>query len=391
MPFAHSTGCRIFWRVEGDPAKPPLLLSNSLGTDHLLWQPVMAELTQHFYVLRYDKRGHGASDVPAGPSSMQQLAQDALAVADAAGVQRFHWCGVSIGGMIGMQAALLAPQRFISLVLCNTSAQIPPEVFQQRIDAVQAGGMQSVVATVLGRFFLPTFAARNPAHYHAVKAHLETMDASGYISCCAAIRDMQLAGAIGAIQTPTLIITGQFDQSTPPAMGQVIHAAIAGSQLTQLPTAHISASDMPATVAKCIHDFCLGTPALTEAQQYAAGLAKRKATLGVDYVQSRLKNVNSFNHDFQTMITQYAWGTIWTRGVLPDEVRRLLVLAMAATGARWEEYELHLRAALDAGLEETVLREVLMQLAIYSGVPAANTAFQIAQKLLQDRQSQSMS
>jgi 3-oxoadipate enol-lactonase/4-carboxymuconolactone decarboxylase len=124
---------------------------------------------------------------------------------------------------------------------------------------------------------------------------------------------------------------------------------------------------------------------LSEAERYEAGLAKRKATLGTDYVEARLKNQTDFNRAFQTFITQYAWGSIWTRGVLPDEVRRVLVLAMTATGARWDEYELHLRAALDAGLEETTLREVLMQLAIYSGVPAANTAFALAQKLLNER------
>jgi 3-oxoadipate enol-lactonase / 4-carboxymuconolactone decarboxylase len=385
MPFAHVSGCRIFWRVDGDPANPPLLLSNSLGTDHMLWQPVMAELAQQFYVLRYDKRGHGASDVPAGEYSMEQLAHDALVVADAAGLQRFHWCGVSIGGMTGMQAALLAPQRFLSLILSNTSAQIPREVFQQRIDAVKAGGTAAVVDTVLGRFFLPTLKTRNPAHYHAVKAHLERIDPVGYLGCSAAIRDMQLIDKIAQIQTPTLVITGQFDQSTPTAMGEAIQQRINGSQLVQLPTAHISASDMPATVAKLVVDFCRDTVGLSEDERYELGLAKRKATLGVEYVEARMKNQTDFNRAFQTFITQYAWGSIWTRGVLPDEVRRLLVLAMTATGARWDEYELHLRAALDAGLEEATLREVLMQLAIYSGVPAANTAFGIAQKLLNER------
>jgi 3-oxoadipate enol-lactonase/4-carboxymuconolactone decarboxylase len=385
MPFALSSNCRIFWRVDGDPANPPLILSNSLGTDHMLWQPVMAELTQHFYVVRYDKRGHGASDVPAGEYSMEQLARDALAVADAAKIERFHWCGVSIGGMTGMQAALLAPQRFLSLVLSNTSAAIPREVFQQRIDTVKAGGMAAVVDTVLGRFFTAALKTRDPAHYYAVKHHLEAIDPAGYLGCSAAIRDMQIEGKIDAIKLPTLVITGVLDQSTPPAMGEAIHDSIAGSTLVQLPTAHISSSDAPARVAQLITQFCLNEPALTEAERYEAGLVKRKQTLGVHYVEERLKRATDFNREFQTFITQYAWGSIWTRGVLPDQTRRLLVLAMTATGARWDEYKLHLRAALDAGLEETTLREVLMQIAIYSGVPAANTAFHLAQEVLAQR------
>ncbi|MGL4575251.1 MAG: 3-oxoadipate enol-lactonase [Burkholderiaceae bacterium] len=385
MPFVRSSNCRIFWRADGDPAHPPLILSNSLGTDHMLWQPLMAELTQHFYVVRYDKRGHGASDVPAGEYSMEQLARDALAVADAARLARFHWCGVSIGGMTGMQAALLAPQRFLSLVLSNTSAAIAREVFEQRIELVKAGGMAAVVHTVLGRFFTAALKSRNPAHYHAAKHHLETMDPVGYLGCSAAIRDMQIAEKIRAIETPTLVITGQFDESTPAAMGEAIQHSIPGSQLVQLPTAHISGSEMPATVAKLIVDFCRDTVALSEDDRYQLGLAKRRATLGADYVAARLANATDFNREFQTFITQYAWGSIWTRGVLPDETRRLLVLAMTATGARWDEYQIHLRAALDAGLEEATLREVLMQIAIYSGVPAANTAFYAAQAMLAER------
>jgi 3-oxoadipate enol-lactonase/4-carboxymuconolactone decarboxylase len=245
--------------------------------------------------------------------------------------------------------------------------------------------MAAVIDTVLGRFFTPALKTRNPAHYHAIKHHLETIDPPGYLGCSAAIRDMQIAEKIHAIQTPALIITGAFDQSTPPAMGQAIHAKIAGSQLVELPTAHISSSDAPARVAKLIVDFCLDAPPLTEQERYDTGLGKRKQTLGEDYVASRLANTTDFNREFQTFITQYAWGSIWTRGVLPDETRRLLVLAMTATGARWDEYQIHLRAALDAGLEETTLREVLMQIAIYSGVPAANTAFYAAQAMLAER------
>jgi 3-oxoadipate enol-lactonase / 4-carboxymuconolactone decarboxylase len=392
VPFAHSLNARIFWRAEGAADKPALLLSNSLGADHLLWQPVMPALLERFYVLRYDTRGHGASDAPAGDYTLEQLARDALAVADAAGVKQFHWCGVSLGGMTGMQLALLAPERFLSLVLSNTSAQIPREVFQARIDTVTTGNIAAVADTVINRFFSEQYRQRIDAlalnHIASTRYTLLSTDTAGYINCCAAIRDMAIVDRIKAIKLPTLVITGAHDQSTPAAMGEAIATAIAGAKLVQLNAAHISASEQPARFAQLVIAHCLGAAlvgSLSEAERLERGTQRRSDVLGAPYVQKSLSGANDFNREWQQFITQYAWGSIWTRGVLPDETRRLLVLVMTATGARWEEFRLHLRAALDAGMEETTLQETLMQVAIYSGVPAANTAFHIAGELLRER------
>jgi 3-oxoadipate enol-lactonase / 4-carboxymuconolactone decarboxylase len=393
MPFTQSKSVRIFWRAEGEASKPALMLSNSLGSDHMLWQPVMPALLERFYVLRYDTRGHGASDAPAGDYALEQLAHDALAVADAAGVKQFHWCGVSLGGMTGMQLALLAPQRFLSLVLSNTSAQIPREVFQTRIDAVKTGGIAAIADTVINRFFseqyrqrIDTIAVNNIA---STRSTLLSIDQQGYIACSAAIRDMAIADRIKTIKLPTLVITGKHDESTPAAMGEAIAKSISGAKLEQLNTAHISASEQPARFTQLVIAHCLGAApvgSLSEAARLERGTQRRSDVLGAPYVQKSLAGANDFNREWQQFITQYAWGSIWTRGVLDDQTRRLLVLVMTATGARWEEFRLHLRAALDAGLEEATLQETLMQIAIYSGVPAANTAFHVAGELLREPQ-----
>jgi 3-oxoadipate enol-lactonase/4-carboxymuconolactone decarboxylase len=383
MPFASNGGVRIYWRSDGDPTLPALLLAGSLGTDHALWQPVMPALAARFRVLRLDLRGHGASDAPPGDYTMAQLAADALAVADAAGAQQFHWCGVSIGGMIGMHVALTAPGRVRTLVLSNTSAAIAPEVFEQRIAAVKAGGMAAVADAVLGRFFTPRLRERDPAYWHGVRDSLLALDPQGYIGCCAAIRDMQLAARLPDIRARTLVITGRHDVSTPPAMGEAIAAAVAGAECIELDAAHISHAERPAEFADRVVQYCADRPSeMTVAEQYTQGLARRKAVLGADYVEQRMKALNDFNGDFQRFITQFAWGAVWTRGVVDDATRRLLVLAITASLARWDEYRLHLRAALDAGLEPVTLREALIHLSVYAGVPAANTAMQIAQELL---------
>jgi 3-oxoadipate enol-lactonase len=154
---------------------------------------------------------------------------------DAAGIERAHFCGVSIGGMIGIWLAANAADRFDRFVLSNTSARIAPERFAERIDAVRAGGIAAIADTVLGRFFTPAFVARADEHYHSVRRSLLQVDPAGYIGCCAAIRDMDLRPALARIGAPVLVITGSQDQSTPPEMGEAIAAGVRDARLVQLP------------------------------------------------------------------------------------------------------------------------------------------------------------
>jgi 3-oxoadipate enol-lactonase/4-carboxymuconolactone decarboxylase len=383
MPFIQTDGARLYWRCDGADDRPALLLGNSIGTDHCLWDPVMPALTAAFRVIRFDMRGHGASEAPAGEYSLAQLGQDALAVADAAGAARFHYAGISLGGMVGMWLGANAPARLERLVLANTAPHFPPEGWAARIAAVQKGGMSPIADMVMGRFFTPGFVAAQGPLYGSTRRNLLAVDPAGYIGCCAAIRDMDLRGSLAQIKAPTLVICGSEDQATPPAQGQSIAAAIPGAACIELAgCAHIPTLETPAAFVEALLGFLTAGADGSERQRYERGLARRKQVLGVDYVEARLKNRHPFTDEFQALITRYAWGEMWTRPVLDDRTRRLIVLAMMVALKSWEEFELHVRTGLEHELSPTELKEVLMLAAIYCGVPAANSAFGHARKLL---------
>ncbi|MBC7803350.1 MAG: 3-oxoadipate enol-lactonase [Candidatus Parcubacteria bacterium] len=383
MPFIQTEGARLYWRCDGSDDRPALLLGNSIGTDHCLWDPVMPELTRSFRVLRFDMRGHGASEASSAPEyALDRLARDALAVADAAGAKRFHFAGISLGGMIGMWLGVHAPERLERLVLSNTAPHFPPEGWADRIAAVRAGGMASIADMAMGRFFTPAFVQGGGPLYGTARRTLLNVDPAGYIGCCAAIRDMDLRGDLATIAVPTLVIAGKHDLATPPAQGHAIAAAILGAAFKELACAHIPTLEAPAAFVDAVLGFLSAQADGSEKQRYDRGLARRKEVLGVEYVEARLRSRHSFTDEFQALITRYAWGEMWTRPVFDDRTRRLLVLAMMVALKSWEEFELHVRAGLEHELSETELKEMLMLAAVYCGVPAANSAFGHAKKII---------
>ena len=413
MPFVTHAGARLHWRADGDPSLQPLVLVNSLGTDHHLWDPVMPRLVDFFHVVRMDMRGHGASDAPVGEYSVELLARDVLAVADAAGLQRFDFCGVSLGGMVGQWIGIHAGARLRRLVLCNTTGRADPAPQVDRIAKVRAGGMAAVLDTVLGRFYTARFRARGTAHLHTVAQTLLSLDPAGYAGCCAAVRDHDLQSQLGNIAVPTTVVVGRHDVSTPPAMGEAIAAAIPGAALVTLDCAHIPhAEDPPAFVAMLTAALgpqrTEGAPApgahpasgalppgaapvtpvaagATLDEQYRRGIARRKQALGEAYVNARIGKVDPFTADFQDMLTRWAWQDVWTRPVFDDRTRRLIVLAITSALARWEEFRLHAKAGLDRELSPTELKELLQQAAVYAGVPTSVTGFKVASELLAEQ------
>jgi 3-oxoadipate enol-lactonase/4-carboxymuconolactone decarboxylase len=382
MPFVQTDGARLYWRCDGPDSAPALLLSNSIGTDHALWEPVMPALMRAFRVIRYDARGHGASDAPPGDYSMERLGRDALAVADAADAKRFHFAGISLGGMTGMWLGANAPERVDRLALCNTSAYFGPEAWAARIAAVRANGMAAIADMVMARFFTPVYIKQADARFASVRRMFLAIDAGGYAGCGAAIRDMDLRPVLPRIAAPTLVVAGKFDQATPPEQGKAIAQAIPAARYTELACAHIPTHEAGAGLADQYCRFFLEPQEGSETLRYDRGLARRKDVLGAEYVESRLKNRHEFTDEFQALITRYAWGELWTRPLLDDRTRRLLVLAMMVGLKSWEEFELHVRAGLEHELSPAELKEVLLLAAIYCGVPAANSAFAHAKKIL---------
>ena len=393
MPFVVSNQTRIFWRTDGDAAKPALLLSNSLGCDHAMWNPVLPMLLPHFYVIRYDVRGHGASDAPlVTPENYNfaQLGRDALAVADAAGAKTFAFAGLSMGGGVGQWLGTNAVGRVTRLALLNTAAVFDAAGFDARIGLIRAGGMAAVTDTVMLRFM----GEGDPPHLRdrksTVRDTLLRLEPEGYIGCCVALRDISGAGGFlaqnTAIAVPTLVVSGEKDLSTTPEKGRALAGSIKGAVYVELPgCAHLSSMQMPVELCNALLPFLLyGSPAhaLSDTQRFDRGITERKHMLGASYVEDRLKNTPAYAQPFQEFITRYAWGDLWQRPGLDERTRRIVVLATCIALGRWEEFVLHTRAGLAHELDPAELREVIMQAAIYAGVPAANTAMKEATALV---------
>jgi len=241
MPFLELNRARIHYELSGRDAGHALVFSNSLGTNLAMWDRQIEALSESFHILRYDTRGHGQSEVTPGPYTIEQLAGDVLAMLDSLKLDRVSFCGLSMGGMIGMALALRVPERIQKLILCNTAPKIgSAEMWNTRIATVRKGGMESVVDGVLQRWFTPEFRASTPEPVATTRKMLLTTPVEGYAACCAAIRDTDLRDEISNIRVPTLIIAGSHDPVTPPADGHFIAARITGSKYVELPAAHLS-------------------------------------------------------------------------------------------------------------------------------------------------------
>ena len=245
MPVVTNGSCRIYWRGDGDATLPALVLSNSLGTDFSLWDPMLDALMKHFYVVRYDSRGHGGSEAPLGDYSLAQLTDDAQAVIAAARLTSYDYWGISLGGMVGMELGARRAIGLKHLVLSNTSAEFDAGIWDARMAALKQGGMPAIIDGVIGRFFTPDFVAKNTLELKRVRNTALSHAPHGYAGCCAAIRDMDLYPRLANIQVPTLVVVGDFDLSTPMARGQALVERIKGAKLVTVPAAHIPPTEIP--------------------------------------------------------------------------------------------------------------------------------------------------
>ncbi len=237
-----SDGIEIDYELRGDPSKPVLMFSNSLGTTRSMWDKQAEAFSDKFHILRYDTRGHGQSDAPNASYALERLGQDVVELLDALNFKSVHFCGLSLGGMTGMWLGIHAADRVRSLALCCTSAHLPnPDMWDARIQLVLDQGMASVSDVVLSRWFTPSFIEDKPFAIATVRGQFLCASATGYVGCCAAIRDMDLRPELAKIEKTCLVIVGQGDQATPPEHGKLIAAGIAGSRYVEIENAaHLS-------------------------------------------------------------------------------------------------------------------------------------------------------
>ncbi len=249
-------GCRIAYRFDGPENAPLLLLSNSLGADLDMWAPQMQTWTQHFRILRYDSRGHGDSDAPAGAYSIDRLGWDVVELLDGLGLKKANFCGLSKGGMVGQWLAVHAPERLDKLVLANTAAHMGPAArWQERIAGVLAEGIAPLAEASIARWFTPDFQRKSPQQVALIRAMLLANNPMGYAGCCAAIRDMDQRPTAHLNAAPTLVIAGTADPAASVADGQFLAERAAAGRLIALPTAHLSNVEAPHRFADAIVEF----------------------------------------------------------------------------------------------------------------------------------------
>jgi len=241
MPFLEANGAQMHYELSGPVSAPVLVFSNSLGTNIKMWTPQVEALGERYRILRYDTRGHGQSAVTPGPYSVKQLAEDVVSLLDGLKLGEVSFCGLSMGGMVGMTLALRVPERIRKVVLCCTAAKLgSTETWNARITAVQKGGMAAVTDAVLERWYTPPFRATAPEQIQQTKQMLLSTPPEGYVANCEAIRDEDLRERIARIQIPTLILMGKDDPVVPLADGRFMAERIRGSQYVELPAAHLA-------------------------------------------------------------------------------------------------------------------------------------------------------
>ncbi len=242
MPMkTMSDGAAICYRFDGDDRLPTLILSNSLGSTYDMWNAQLPSLTNFFRVLRYDNRGHGSSDVPDGPYTLERIARDAQELIEGLETGPVEFCGLSLGGMVGMWLAANAPRLVTCAVFANTSAHFgEPDVWNQRIAKVKAEGMQAIAESTIQRWLTKEFIAANPAETARLVAMIAGIPPEGYIAAAAAVRDMDLRDSLSKIDIPVLVISGALDPSTPPSMSEAIVEALPNARLAILDCEHFS-------------------------------------------------------------------------------------------------------------------------------------------------------
>jgi 3-oxoadipate enol-lactonase/4-carboxymuconolactone decarboxylase len=314
--------------------------------------------------------------VTEGPYDIAGLARDALAVLDTLGIRQAHVVGLSVGGMIAQSLAAQAPDRVASLVLCDTAMAIPPrDLWEQRAATVRLHGMNAVLEPVIARWVTPGFRASPEAR--GLEAMLLRTSPEGYAGAAEAIAAADLSEHTAQLAVHTLVLVGDQDQATPPASAEALARAIRGARFQMLPNAaHLPTVEQPAAVTAAIRDFLMSNAA----DPYEAGLAVRRAVLGDAHVARSLSAVTDFDRAYQQFITRGAWGGVWTRPGLDRRTRSLLTLVMLASLGHHEELRLHVRATRNTGASESDVAEALLQVAVYGGVPAANSAFRIAKE-----------
>jgi len=388
MPHVTANGIKTHYRIAGPESAPAVIFAHSVACSLDIFDHQFFALADRYRVVRFDFRGHGLSAPSDQPIAMADLAADLAALMDALKIERAHVVGLSIGGMAAQALALAAPARVRSLTLMATTPYFPTvEFWTNRAALVRASGMGAIADMMMPRWFSEGFRQSSPDAVGAVRNTLLAADAATYARCCEAIGAMDLRDHIGAISAPTLILVGAGDPATPPAMAEDMRQRIKGAEMVVIPdAAHIISMDKAAAVTAHLSAFLArhGDGATPTSDAFQRGLAIRKSVLGGEYVDASLAKAGDFGMPWQDFITRVAWNDIWGDATLPRKTRSLLTLAMMVALHREEEFKLHVRPALANGVSIAEMRAMVLQAAVYAGIPAGNAAIRWMRDVLGD-------
>ncbi|MEU5718020.1 alpha/beta fold hydrolase [Streptomyces sp. NPDC020403] len=411
------------YRFDGPEHLPVLVLGASLGTSWHMWDRQIPELSKHWRIFRYDLPGHGGA--PAHPAaSVADLADRLLATLDSVGVQRFGYAGCSIGGAVGAVLALRHPHRVASLALVAASPRFgSADEFRQRGVVVRSNGLEPIARAVPARWFTPGFVAAQPAIVEWSVQMVRTTDPGCYIAACEALAAFDIRAELPRIGVPTLVLVGAEDKVTGPAEARTLVAGIPDSRLALVPGAsHLCPVEQPGAVTDLLlthfstswQDTLASIPVLPaqgstasfvpvvpvaeiapapvtpEAapaetrDRYESGMRVRREVLGDAHVDAATAGSDAFTDDFQDLVTRYAWGEVWSREGLDRRTRSCVTLTAVVSSGHLASLAQHVRAALRNGLTPPEIKEVLLQTAVYCGIPAAGAAFSIAQSVIQE-------
>ena len=359
-------------RAEGPASAPPLLLGPSLGTSYALWDKVAPELSAAHRVVRWDLPGHGGS-APGliGPgATVGDLADLVLALADSLGVERFAYAGVSLGGAVGLHLAVHRPERLSSLaVICSSAHFNGAGPWRERAARVRDEGLAGLAEGADARWFTPGFTVPRLVRDH------RKADPEAYAACCDALAAFDLRERLAEISVPTLLVAGREDPATPPGHLREIADAVPDAALVEIPGAsHLAPAERPEAVLAALRTHFGGAA--------RRGMEVRREVLGVAHVDRALARQTPVTAPFQDFVSRYAWGEIWTDPALTRRERSMITLTALVAHGHYDELALHVRAARRNGLTPEEIGAVLLQTAVYCGVPAANSAFATAQRVL---------
>ena len=390
------------------------MVGPSLGTSSVLWTQAGALLGDDFDVIAWDLPGHGVSPAATETFDVAELADAVVELVDSiAPGERFHYAGVSLGGATGLQLGIKHGERLKSLsVQCSGAKLGTPEGWLERAETVRSQGTPVMIQGSAQRWFAPGFMEREPELSSRLLHSLRDADRFSYAFCCEALAGFDVRDELGSIRVPTQAVAGAEDAVAPPSFAEEVAKGITAgggtaSAVTLEGVAHLAPAEAPGPrcrTAEGPHRLERNPrssevtgpehparkrhrrvqPDATSQEIYDGGMVVRREVLGAAHVDRANANKDSFTEDFQDMITRIAWGGIWTRPGLTRQMRSAVTITAMVAHGHWEELAMHIRAAITNGLSRDEIKEILLQTAIYCGVPSANTAFKTAQQVFHD-------